>query len=49
MQPSEGLDSGQSAPIGEPPYEPPRLEVLVTATELERESLYAGGGAYGIP
>lgn len=41
------MNQKQSAPTTEPPYEPPRVEVIVTASELERESLYAGAGAYG--
>lgn len=36
-----------SAPSSEPTYDPPQVEVVVTADELERESLYAGGGVYG--
>lgn len=28
-------------------YEAPKVEVVVTADDLEREALYAGLGAYG--
>ena len=50
MQPSEPVESGQSTPVGRPRYEPPQVEVLVTPAELEREALYAGGGAgYAVP
>jgi len=37
----------QPVPTAETTYEPPQIEVVVTAADLERESLYAGLGAYG--
>lgn len=37
------------APTGEMTYEPPRLELVVTGDELEREALYGGIGPYGVP
>ena len=37
----------QFAPVTEVPYEPPRIEAVVTSAGLEREALYAGEGAYG--
>lgn len=36
----------QPASGGEPVYEPPQVEVVVTGDVLERESLYAGA-VYG--
>lgn len=38
---------GQFASVTEGAYEPPRIEVVVTSAELEREALYAGEGIYG--
>jgi hypothetical protein len=29
-------------PTSAPPYEPPRIEQILTSAELEREALYAG-------
>ena len=46
MQPSKPIIPHQSTPTSEPRYEPPQVEAVVTAAELERESLYAGDGAY---
>lgn len=40
--------SGQSVPSSTARYEPPQVEVVVTADELEREALYAGFPGYGI-
>jgi hypothetical protein len=41
-----GRDDGESGgqPVCESPlqYDPPRVELVVTAAELEREILYAG-------
>jgi len=45
--PSSLLGADQFAPGGEPWYAPPRVEVVVTTSDLQRETLYAGGGAYG--
>jgi len=43
---TQDMSLAHSASAGELPYEPPRVEAVVTAAELERESLYAGNGAY---
>ena len=41
---------GQSPLADEPPYNPPQVEVVVTAAQLEREQLYGGPAApYGGP
>ena len=37
---------GQTALTGEPFYDPPRMEVVVTAAQLGREQLYGGFAAY---
>jgi len=42
------ISQGESVPTTEPQYVPPRVEAVVTAAELERETLYAGDGSYGI-
>lgn len=47
MEFRRGFDPEQSPLTGEPAYDPPRVEAVVTAGELERESLYAGTGSYG--
>ena len=39
----------QSVPTTETPYNPPQVETVVTAADLERETLYGGIGPYGIP
>ena len=42
----------EEVPLGQPRdmiYEPPQIEVLVTAEELEREAQYGGLAAYGPP
>ena len=46
---SEKLSQGQYVPVSAETYEPPHMEVVVTASELERETLYAGGPGYGVP
>lgn len=38
---------GQPVRAAEPAYEPPQVEAVVTADELEREALYAGLVGYG--
>lgn len=44
----EKINQNSSMPFGEPVYEAPRVEVVVSVSELEREALYAGGGGgYG--
>lgn len=40
------FDREQSIPAGEPSYEPPVVEVVLTAAELEREAFYAGTVGY---
>ena len=42
------ISQDRAVSASEQRYEPPRVEVVVTGTELERESLYAGTGGYGI-
>lgn len=42
------VDPAQSASAGASDYEPPMVEVVVTAPELERETLYAGEAGYAI-
>lgn len=46
--PSKVSATSQSTPADESNYDPPQVEVVVTADELERESLYAGAGIYGV-
>ena len=47
MQPSKRVEPGQVETTAEPMYEPPQVEAVVNTTDLEREALYAGAGAYG--
>jgi len=37
----------QPVPVAEAAYEPPQVEIVLTAEDLEREALYAGFSAYG--
>ena len=49
MEASKHIAMGQSVPIGDVAYQPPQIEVVVTADELEREAQYGGLAAYGPP
>ena len=40
------LSPGQSPPTAELSYEPPRIEVVMRTSDLNRESLYAGAVGY---
>ena len=46
MQFHKGVDQVRPPSDGEPRYEPPQIEMVVTTGELERESLYAGEAGY---
>lgn len=46
-QQSREVGLGQSVPTGNATYQPPQVEAVVTADELEREALYGGLPAYG--
>jgi len=48
MDPFNSVVLRQFPEPSESEYQPPLVEGIVTAAELERESLYAGDGAYGI-
>lgn len=47
MEISSQSETTGAAPAGALTYEPPRVEVVVTSAELNREALYAGEGVYG--
>lgn len=47
IQRSEQLGQGQLGPTAGTTYDPPQVETVMTAADLEREALYAGFDPYG--
>lgn len=49
MESHRGIDLEEFPSSGESAYDPPRVEVVVTAEQLEREQMYGGpaGPGYG--
>ena len=41
-----GMAPSKAAAAGEPSYDPPRVEAVITAADLNRETLYAGAVGY---